>query len=234
MLRCGSVSARIAASGGGTPTFLGTHSALSSTANVSSLTSASWSVSGSNRFLLAFPASGAGSPVGASEVRWGGSGGTTLTKQGSTVTIGSFGALSMYSLVAPTAQSSTSYYLWPSAQDETAAGTMALTGVNQTTPLGPIATASGNGTSSLSAPVTVTSVAGDLVVGAIWLVDTGGAARTITGDGTTLYSDILSPYEYMLVQSKVATGTSTTLTFTISGSTDASVTWGIIAAAVKG
>lgn len=225
-----------AAGGGGTPTFLGTHADLSSTGNVSSLTSASWSVSGSNRFLLAFMGSGAGTPANPSSAKWGGSGGTALTQQGSALNIGPYGKLSIFSLVAPTEQTSTSYYLWPSQQDETASGTVAFTGVNQSTPLGTVATATGLGSTTLSPSIAVSSVAGDLVVGAFWMVDQYGTRSITAPGGTILYDAVVASFETLVVQSVVATGTSTTLTFNISGSTENAnlLDWGLIGVAVKG
>lgn len=238
MMRCGSVGARVAA-GGGPLAFLGTHADLFSTGNVSSLESASWAVSGSNRLLLAFAASGAGTPADSSAVKWGGSGGTALTKQGSTLAVGPYGKISLYSLVAPTAQTSTSYYQWLSAQDETAAGTLAFTGANQSAPLGTVATASGIGTTTLSPSVAVASAVGDLVVAACWMVDASSNNRAITSNGgTTLYDADVGTYEFLIVQSKVATTTTTTVTFDISGGAGGGggagdVSWGLIGVAVK-
>ncbi len=223
---------------GGTPIFLGTHADLYSEANVSSLTSGSWSVSGSNRLLLAFPASGAGTPVNPNSVKWGGSGGTSLTQQGSTIDIGPYGKLSLFSLVAPTAQTATSYYSWSSAQDETCGGMLAFTSVNQSTPLGTVATSTGAGTTTLSPSINVSSVAGDLVVGACWFIDSDGETndRTITApSGTVIYDVDVGVHEFLLVQSVVATGSTTTLTFNISGPTpDANrMYWGLIGVALK-
>lgn len=218
-----------------TPSFSTTHADLSSTSNVSSLTSGSMAVSGSNKLLLGAIASGAGSPVAPSGVKWGGSGGTDLTKQGSTVSVGPYGRLSIYSLVAPTDQTSTVYYYWPSAQDETVGGTLLFTGVDQSTPLGTVAT--NTGTNNTTQPsVTVSSAVDDLVIAVCWMVDTSGQSRTITAasGGTVLYDVSMPIYEFFVIESKVATSTSTTMNFTISGSASNEIAWGVIGVAVKG
>lgn len=216
------------------PTFVRTHADLFSTANVSSLTSGSWVVDGSDRLLLAGIASGAGSPVAPSAVRWGGSGGTALTKQGSTIGVGPYGDLSLYALVAPTAQTSTSYYLWPSAQDETVGGSILITGAHQTTPLGTVATATGSGDTDMTPSVSVSSAVDDLVVAICWMVDTAGDSRTITSNGgTTAYDAPIPAYEFFIIQTKVATSTTTSMDFTISGTANAAVSWGVIGVAVK-
>jgi len=222
------------ASGGGSPVFVGTHADLFSASNVASLTSGSWSVSGSNRLLLAGIASGATTPVDPSAVRWGGSGGTAFTKQGSTVDIGLYGKLSLYTLVAPTEQTSTSYYLWPSANDETVGGTILLAGVNQSTPLGTVATATGHGLSDMTPSVSVSSAVDDLVIAVCWHVDQTGTSRTITSDGgTTVYDAVVSVNEFFIIQTKVATSTSTSMDFTISGAAENLIDWGVIGIAVK-
>lgn len=220
--------------GGGPPTFVGTHADLFSTANVASLTSASWTTSGSNRFLLAGIANAGGSPVNPSAVRWGGSGGADLTKQGSSLAIGSYGVLSLYTLIAPSIATSTSYYLWPSAQDETIGGTLLIEGVNQSTPIGTVATATGAGNTDMTPNVSVSSVVGDLVVAACWMVDTSAGARTITSNGgTTVYDVPIPDYEFFIIQTKVATSTTTSMDFTISGTANSEVKWGVIGVAVK-
>lgn len=216
-----------------TPSFSTTHADLSSTAYTSSITSASWAVSGSDKLLLAYSASGAGSPVNPNSVKWGGSSGAGFTQQGSTLNIGPYGKLSLYSLLAPTDQTSTSYYGWPSAQDELAGGTILLTGVNQSAPLGTVATASGD--NSVQPSVSVASEPGDLVVAACWFVDPNGNNRTLASNGgTTVYDVDVGIFEFLVIQTKVATSTSTTMNFTIGGSADASVAWGVIGVSVKG
>lgn len=193
-------------------------------------------VSGSDKFLMGFIASGDGSPADPSGIKWGGSGGTGLTKQGSTLGIGPYGKLSLYTLVAPADQTSTVYYYWPSAQGEAASGAILLTGANQSTPLGTIATNTGTDV-TVQPNVTVLSAVGDLVVAACWMVNSVGGAMTIASNGgATRYDVLVGDYEYLIIQSKVATSTSTAMNFTIttySGDTS-SLSWGVIGVAVKG
>lgn len=224
-----------AAGGGGTPIFVTTHADLSSTSNVSSLTSGNMTVSGSNKLLIGAIASGAGSTADPSGIKWGGSGGTAFTKQGNTLTVGPYGKMSIYTLVAPSDQTSTVYYYWPSAQDETVGGTLLLTGVDQSTSLGTVATNSGtNNTTQPS--VTVSSEVGDLVIAACWMVDTSAGSRTITAasGGTVRYDVSMPAYEFFVIEEKEATSTSTTMNFTISGAASSEIAWGVIGVAVKG
>jgi hypothetical protein len=132
-------------------------------ANVASLTTAAWTIAGSDRILMGGIFSGAGTPVDPTSMKWGGSTGTDLTKRGATVDIGLFCKLSQYSLVAPTAGSNTLYGSWGSNQDETAIGGPSYTGVDQTTPHGTQASATGSATDP-TATVDVTSASGELVV----------------------------------------------------------------------
>ncbi len=226
----------VSGGGGGTPAFLVTHADLFSVSGVSSLTSGNMAVSGSDKLLMGFIASGDGSPVDPSGIKWGGSGGTGLTKRGSTLGIGPYGKLSLYTLVAPSDQTSTVYYYWPSAQGETAGGAISLTGVNQSTPLGTIAT--NTGTDVTTQPnATVASAVNDLVVAACWMVNPAGGSMTIASNGgTTRYDVLVGDYEYLIIQSKVATSTSTAMNFTVttySGNTSG-LSWGVIGVAVKG
>lgn len=210
--------------------FGGTHAALASGSNVSSLTSGSWSVSGSDRLLLGFAASGAGSPVVSNDVRWGGSGGTQFTALGAGLTFATYGAMRGFSLVAPAEQSATSYYSWPSNQDETAAGTILITGADQISPLGPVQTGTSDST-TLS--INVASEPGDLVIACAWTQDINANNRTLSpsNGGTTLYTADPGNFEYMLIQSLVATGTSTTISVSASGPINGGI--GMIGVAVK-
>lgn len=194
-------------------------------ANVASLTTASWAIGGSDRYLVAGIGSGAATPVDPTEMRWGGSAGTLLTKFGTTQSLGANWKLSAYGLLAPTAQTSTLYGLWPSTQDETAISGVSATGVDQTTPTGTVATAAGTDTAPT---VAVTTAADDFVVDVIWFGDSSGASRTLTvGAGQTSRQEIEGAnlvYEGMGMSTEVATGTSTTMSWTISGAVD---NWGI-------
>src|SRR5688572_18942349 len=79
---------------------------------------AAWAIAGSDRYLAAFAANGDGSPVAPSGVKWGGSGGTALTQDGTTLTIATFLRLARFGLVAPAAASQTLRADWASGQGE--------------------------------------------------------------------------------------------------------------------
>lgn len=232
--RGGLIGASGASGGVVTPTYLATHADLFSTSNVTDLTSDSWTTSGSNRFMLAGIASSAGTPVDPSGVKWGGAGGIALTKQGGTIDIGGYGKLSLYTLLAPEISTDTSYYSWPSAQDETVGGMILISGVNQSTPLGTVASATGSGDTDMTPSVSVDTDVGDLVVAMCWMVDTSGQSLTITQDGGNLAYDVPIPtYDYFIIQYKTATTTTTTMDFSISGTANAEVRWGVIGVPVK-
>lgn len=204
----------------------------SSTGNVASLTSGSWTMgSGSNRLLLGFIGTGAGSVASHTGMKWGGSGGTALTIVGSRLNIGSFWQLSAWRLIAPASGSSTLYGNWAGAQDESAIGGVSYSGCDQSTPVGTAVTATG---SSTAAQATVTTVAGDVVIAAVWTGATSAFNPTFTpvGPSATARYDIAGSqlgFEGMCLVEAVATGTSTTVGATIS----TSATWGVIAFLVK-
>lgn len=155
----------------------------SSASNVASLTTAAWTIAGANRLLMGGIMSGAGTPVNPSGMKWGGSSGTALTQRGSTVNCGSFGKVSQFSLVAPTAASQTLYGNWGSNQDETAIGGVSYTGVDQATPHGTQTTASGTGNTPT---VNISSAAGELVSDVVMCLDQAGALTAFAaGAGQT-------------------------------------------------
>jgi prepilin-type N-terminal cleavage/methylation domain-containing protein len=92
-------------------------------------------------------------------------GGTSLTKVGEGVN-GNDAMVYIYSLVAPAPGAADVVITFDSALDEGAiAGVMTFTGVEQTTPLGTFASASGN--NSTPASVNITSASGELVFGVV-------------------------------------------------------------------
>ena len=162
----------------------------SSAANVSSLETGSWAIAGSERILIAGAMSGAGTPVAPSAAKWGGSGGTDLTIIGVSTNFATFGHMSQWRLVAPSASTTTLYVSWPSNQDETAIGGASYTGVDQTTPLGTQASATGAPIST-AATVDVSSAAGELVVDVVAFLDNSGNITSLTaGAGQTARVDI--------------------------------------------
>lgn len=185
----------------------------------SSVETSSWTIAGANRFLAAFIASGAGSPLDPSGMKWGGSGGTTLTQEGSAVVVGTFAKLSQFSLVAPAASNLTLYGSFPGGQDEAADCGASYTGVDQVSPLRTSPTpVTGESTSP---SITATTVAGDVMVGCLWVLDLANSSATITSNGSQNSRQVLeggTPFsaEAMALDDKTASGTSTTLSWTIS------------------
>src|SRR5690348_8551656 len=103
------------------------------TDNLSTLETASFAVAGSNRVLYVFVATGAGSPTAPTAVKWGGSGGTSLTQIGTTLTVSAFGRFTVWRLIAPTAQTSTVHVTWSGNQDERLMIAVSVKDADQTT-----------------------------------------------------------------------------------------------------
>ncbi len=205
---------------------------VSSASNVASLTSASWTIAGSNRYLVASANSAAGTTVDPTAVRWGGSGGTAMSKQGASLTYNSaIRRMSCWTLLAPTAQSSTLYCLWPSNQDNTALMGVSATGVNQSTPTGTIASATG---ASQTPTVNATTVADDFVIDMVGYWSDGTTPLLTVGAGQTSRLEIEgSPFldDAWGMSTETATGTSTTMSW--SGSGAFAPQWGIYAVPLK-
>ena len=207
----------------------------------SSLTSGSWTIAGADRLLIGGIGIGAGTPAAHSSMKWGGSGGTNLTQISTTLTVGLFGRLSAWYLIAPAASSTTLYGSWAASQDECCIGGVSLTGCKQTvSPVGTAATATGSispPTATGTATVNVTTVAGDVVLALFWIVDQGGGSPTFTptGGATERYyvPGSALTYESMLISSLTASGTSTTMSASITCSGTDTATWGVIAFVVN-
>jgi hypothetical protein len=200
-------------------------------AAITTLESAAFTIgSGSDRILMVGVLSGAGSPVDPSAVKWGGSGGASLTQVGSTVNVGSFVKVSLWRLVNPASGSNTVHVTWGSAQDERALVAAAYTGVDQTTPLGTPATATGTNTTPT---VNVSSAAGELVVDSVGFLDQGGNNRTLAvGASQTSRAEVEGAnlgFEGLGISDEAGTAT-VTMSWTTSGNVD---NWGIIGVALK-
>lgn len=200
--------------------------------NVSTLESDSFTVGGANRVLYAFVSSGAGSPVAPTSVKWGGSGGTALTQLSTTLTVSSFGRLSLWRLIAPAATSSTIYADWGGNQDERFIIGVAVEDADQSTPNGTVATATGT---NLTPSVAAASVSGDLVLDGVFFLDTAGGAKTLlAGAGQTSLQEIEGAdtgYEGTGASRETASGASTTMSWTINSAPIDE--WGIFAFAVN-
>jgi len=204
---------------------------VSSASNVASLTSASWTIAGSNRYLVASANSAAGTTVDPTSVKWGGSGGTDLSKRGASLTYNSaIRRMSCWTLLAPTAQSSTLYCLWPSNQDNTCLMGVSAADVDQSTPTGTIASATG----ATSTPtVNATTVADDFVVDMVGAWSDGNDPQLTVGAGQTSRQEEEGASfvdDAWGMSTEVATGTSTTMSWTTGG---VGQEWGIYAVPLK-
>lgn len=201
----------------------------STAAGTNNVSTSNIAVSGSNLLLLGHACSGDYTGLAPSSVKWGGSGGTALSKIADQSISTSFNA-TLWQLVAPTVQTSTAYSLWPSSLGELGLIGVAYSGVDQTTPTGTVAVATGTGTTAAS--VNVTSVAGDIVVGFCYVGSFGGGITSLTSGQTERKSIVTlgaAGYEAMSASETTASGTTTTMSWTASKS----VSWVAIGVALK-
>jgi hypothetical protein len=193
------------------------------------LSTAAFLVGGSNRVLYAFVASGAGTPVDPSTVKWNTT--ESLSKLSITLNEGSNGKFSVWRLIAPSAVSSTVDVVWPSNQDERLVIGVSTKDAHQTAPEGTIATATGTDTAPT---VNATTVSGDLVLDGVFFLDIAGFSRTLTQGGSQTLrkkidgADIV--FEGEGSSTATAASSSTTMSWTISGVVTA---WGIFAFSVN-
>lgn len=201
----------------------------STAAGANNVSTANIAVSGSDLLLLGHACSGDYTGLAPSAVKWGGSGGTDLSKVADQSIATNFNA-TLWQLKAPTVQTSTAYSLWPSNLGELGLIGVAYSGVDQTTPTGTVAVATGTGTTAPS--VNVSSVAGDIVVGFCYVGSTGGGITSLTS-GQTERQNIVTlggaGYEAMSASETTASGTTTTMSWTASKS----VSWVAIGVALK-
>lgn len=121
---------------------------------------ASFTIGGANRVLLVSVMGMAGTPAAPTAVKWGGSGGTAMTKIRD-VTVGTFSKYTLWQLNSPTAQSSTVHVTWAGSQDARGIIAVSLEDVDS-------ATLSVNGTTGTSNAPSYTKaanvVSGDLCI----------------------------------------------------------------------
>lgn len=207
-----------------------------SDAGVTSLTSAAYTLSGSNRYLLTQVCSGAGSPVTPSNVKHGGSGGTAMSSIATEQVINTFGRHNIYELVAPASGSQTAYADWSTGQDETMIIAANFKDVDQSTPKGTVA--SNTGTASGAPTVSVSSASGDLCVDFMFWLDLTGSALNAAADGSqTVIHQIEDPdfqYEGLGASYKSAAGGTTVFDWTITGGPLGGTDWGEFGLALKG
>lgn len=199
----------------------------------STITSSAMTIGGTNRGLIVFVASGAGSPVVPTSVKCGGSGGTALTQVGTYITFATFFGFSAWTLINPPTGSQTIYADFGSSQDEKFLIAVSVKDANQTTLTNTVAQATG---SNSTPTANATSVSGDLVVGCSYYGASGGvSAMSLTlGAGQTITQEILgsvSGFEGMGGSYETASSTSTTHSYTIANGPPEG--WGIFAMAVN-
>ena len=160
-------------------------------AGISSLESAAWLISGTERHLVAGVVSVDSVPLTPTAVKRNGSGGTDLTQNGSPISFNSSSQYrgSIWELLAPAAASQTIYASFSGAQTEVALVGCSFTGIDQTTPS---RTRTTNTANDLTTPATLTVTAAntqnnDLVTDFVCAGDTtGGSNPTLTvGGGQT-------------------------------------------------
>lgn len=198
--------------------------------NTSTLTTSAFTIGGSNRVLYVLAYSGAGSPTAATSVKWGGSGGTALTQVSITLNVGSSaaGRATLWRLINPTAQSSTVYADWGTAQDERMIIAVSVKDTDQTTPNNTIA----NGNSATLTPsLSCTAVTGDLVLNFMALMDDNPDVKALAPGATTLQEieglegGDLDGYECAGAQYTTAASTSQAMSWTVSGTGTPHTNW---------
>lgn len=205
-----------------------------STAGVANITSGAFTLGGVNRCAYVMALCADAGVSDATEVRMDNSAGTLFTKQGASLSISTVMKLSLWRLIAP---ASGSHPIFMKAAAANAV--MALIAVNyqdcdQTNPNGTIVTASGtNATPSANVP----SAVGQLVADFLGWLDTAASGRTITvGSGQTSRQEIegatLLSEAGAASSTEVATTTSTTMDWTMSGAP--SDGWATFAFALNG
>lgn len=190
-----------------------------SAGNVASLSTGAFTISGADRYLEILAYSSAGAPQNVSAAAWDAAGvNEALSIVEPHITSNTYFRSSKWALTNPTAGTSKIVTVtWGSNQDETLIIADSFVNVDQTTPTRTRPTPSQTSTSTPS--LSVTSVAGDLVVGAVAFNDAGsGSVTTISSGAVTIREKIegadLVGYESCAQGDVTATGTSTSVGFT--------------------
>jgi hypothetical protein len=159
-----------------------------------------------------------GPALGITSVTYAGSG---MTQVGSTVTDGSNWWLSYWRLIAPT-EGNNALVITMSGSAPISFGVVALSGVDQTTPLRALETNTGSSTAPTASPA---SEAGDIVVG--FLAEYNGG--TITEAGTLIFESENGGSQNSFSSQYLSGSAGTTST---DWTLDGAVAWGVLAAAV--
>lgn len=194
------------------------HAEVGSASGATTIETAAFAVA-NNAALLAFVGN-SDSPVGVpSFVKWRGVAGEDLTLLDAVNGSGIFtyNRWSMWMLDAATADNNTGHVTYSQIESERAVAFASFTGVDQTTPRRDQAgndTAVNNGTGT-TASITVATQPGDVVfAGCSAFYNSNVAGRTQSSDATDIGTADAN-YQIFSTAYKVATGTSTTITWTI-------------------
>jgi hypothetical protein len=211
-----------------------------SSAGTTTLTSGSWTITGSDRLLLGVIGTGDVSSAAHSGMDHPAAGGA-LTQVGSTLAVGTHANLSLWRLIAPATSANTTKGTWAGSQGEACIGGVSYTGVDQTTPVGTAVTNTGavSATTAFSATVNVTTVVGDLVFAVAFFHEVSNPRNPAVAPagGATGRYDIegaqVGGWATMQCMELVATGTTTTMQADFSSALNMGGDWGIIAVVVN-
>ncbi len=188
-------------------------------------------VSGSNRVLWVWLYNSDGSRAAPSSVKWRGSGGTSLTQIGSNLAIGSYAYLSLWELKNPDAATDTVYATWGSSQSGRVVYAVSMSDVDQTTPKGTVATATGTG---IALALDVASTAGLTVLDFAGVIDLGAnSPDLVVGSSQTQRENLGLPvYETTAGSHETATGSTTDMDWSLTNGAFGA-DWGTIGFAVN-
>lgn len=206
---------------------------------VSSRTSTAYAVAGANRYQAGWAGCQTTTPADATNMKWGGAGGTGFTKLATGVAANAFCNMVPFGLIAPTAASQTLFADWATTKDEVAIGAVSYTGVDQTNPLRNAGVPTSNtgsftGTSGTASVVVSNTQPGDKIVVGVWADDNGFHNPSIaaTGGSTRRHLSQNSSDTAFAILEIDATGTSTTIQATITTGASGTIEWSAFAMAL--
>lgn len=194
----------------------------SSTSAATTHTTAAMTISSAaDRVLYVKVATGAGTPQIPTAVKCGGSGGTACT-QISTTLSPTNGKHTLWRLIAPPTGSQTIYASWATGQDEVLITAETWTNADQVTPNGTVITGVNASGTNFTPSVAAASIAGDMVSDSLFVISSNTDSKTLTvGAGQTSIQEIeglaTGGYEDLGASYETASGTSTTMSWSIGG-----------------
>lgn len=162
-------------------------------------------------------------------------GALSLTQVGSTVNYDSFESLSLWQGINPSTGAQTASGDWSAAQLAASIGMVAYSGAHQTTPLGTVATNSGNfSTTTGSITVTVPSTTAGRTVIAVAGVRDANAGPISASSPTPRYNSSVNSGETTatIIWDQVASGSSTNMSIDLSVPVADGVSWYVFAAEI--